>query len=60
MIRSSNVRKCVESPPKWMKTVVGFRRGRYTRVDRTELCGELVAAAYNLVRMSSVIVKMES
>jgi len=40
---------------KWMKTVGGFRRSRYRGVERTGLCGELVATAYNLVRMSRLI-----
>ena len=39
----------------WMKTVGGFRRSRYMGLERTGLCGELVATAYNLVRMSRLI-----
>ena len=43
-----------------MKTVGGFRRSRYVGLERTGLCGELVATAYNLVRMSRLIVEREA
>ena len=33
----------------------GFRRSRFRGVERTGLCGELVATAYNSVRMSRMI-----
>ena len=33
----------------------GFRRSRYRGVERTRLYGELVATAYNLVKMSRLI-----
>ena len=46
---SQKVRKRVESIFGWMKTVGGFRRSRYVGLERTGLCGELVATAYNLV-----------
>lgn len=49
------VRKRVESIFGWMKTVGGFRRSRYVGLERIGLCGELVATAYNLVRMSRLI-----
>ncbi len=39
----------------WMKTVGGFRRTRYRGLDRTGLAGNLVATAYNLVRMSKLL-----
>ena len=39
----------------WMKTVGDFRRSRYVGLERTGLCGELVATAYNLVRMLRLI-----
>ena len=42
-----------------MKTVGGFRRSRYVGLERTGLCGELVATAYNLVRMSRLIAERE-
>ena len=56
---SQKVRKRVESIFGWMKTVGGFRRSRYLGLERTGLCGELVATAYNLVRMSRLIAKRE-
>ena len=43
-----------------MKTVGGCRRGRYRGVERTGLYGELVAAAYSLVRMSRLIAEEEA
>ena len=43
-----------------MKTVGGFRRSRYVGLERTGLCGELVATAYNLVRMSRLIADREA
>jgi IS5 family transposase len=36
----------------WMKTIGGFRRTRYRGLERTQLAGYLVAAAYNLVRLT--------
>ena len=38
-----------------MKTVGGFRRTRYRGLDRTGLTGNLVATAYNLVRMAKLL-----
>ena len=52
---SQKVGKGVESICGWMKTVGVFRRSRYRGLERTGLCGELVATAYNLVRMSRPI-----
>lgn len=49
---SQRVRKRVEEIFGWMKTVGGFRKTRYRGLELTELAGYLVAAAYNLVRMS--------
>ena len=57
---SQKVRKRVESIFGWMKTVGGFRRSRYVGLGRTGLCGELVATAYNLVRMSRLISEREA
>lgn len=59
-IRDVKVRKRVESIFGWMKTVGGFCRSLYRGVERTRLCGELVATAYNLVRMSRLIAEEES
>ena len=53
-------RKRVESIFAWMKTVRGFRRSRYVGLERTGLCWELVATAYNLVRMSRLISEDET
>ncbi len=44
----------------WMKTVAGFRRSIYVVLERTGLFGELVATAYNPVRMSNLIVEREA
>jgi transposase len=52
---SQRIRKRVEEIFGWMKTVGGFRRTRYRGVERTGLCGYLVGAAYNLVRMSRLL-----
>jgi hypothetical protein len=52
---SQRCRKKVEEIFGWMKTVGGFRRTRYRGRDRTGLCAYLVAAAYNLVRMSKLL-----
>ena len=49
---SQRKRKLVEEIFGWMKTVGGFRRTRYRGLERTQLAGYLVGAAYNLVRMS--------
>ena len=57
---SQKVRKRVESIFGWMKTVGGFRRSRYRGVERTGLYGEMVATAYNLVRMSRLIAEEET
>ena len=43
-----------------MKTVGGFRRARYRGLDRTGLAGNLVATAYNLVRMSRLLGQVEA
>ena len=53
---SQRVRKRVEEIFGWMKTIGGFRRTRYRGVDRTGLAGYLVATAYNLVRLSRLLV----
>ena len=49
---SQRKRKLVEEIFGWMKTVGGFRRTRYRGLEKTQLAGYLVGAAYNLVRMS--------
>ena len=57
---SQRAGKGVESIFGWMKTVGGFRRSRYVCSERTGLCGELVATAYNLVRMSRLMADDET
>ena len=52
---SQKIRKQIEEIFGWMKTVGGFRRTRYRGVERTELAGYFVAAAYNLVRMANLL-----
>jgi transposase/IS5 family transposase len=52
---SQRCRKKVEEIFGWMKTVGGLRRTRYRGRDRTGLCAYLVAAAYNLVRLSKLL-----
>jgi IS5 family transposase len=49
---SQRLRKRVEEIFGWLKSVGGFRRTRYRGLERTQLAGYLVAAAYNLVRMA--------
>lgn len=57
---SQRIRKRVEEVFGWMKTVGGFRRTRYRGLDRTGLAGYLVATAYNLVRLSRLLLKPAS
>ena len=52
---SQRLRKRVEEIFGWMKTVGGFRRTRYRGLERTGLQGSLIAAAYNLVRMATLL-----
>jgi transposase len=52
---SQRLRKRVEEIFGWMKTVGGFRRTRYRGLERTGLQGYLVAAAYDLVRMATLL-----
>ncbi len=54
-LASQHIRKRVEEIFGWLKTIGGFRRSRYRGVARTRLAGYLVAAAYNLVRMTRLI-----
>jgi hypothetical protein len=52
---SQRKRKLVEEIFGWMKTVGGFRRTRYIGLERTQLAGYFVAAAYNLVRIAKLV-----
>jgi transposase len=48
-------RKLIEQIFGWMKTVGGMGRSRFRGLERTRLTGSIVAAAYNLLRMSRLI-----
>ena len=54
-VLSQRARKRVEEIFGWMKTVGGLRRTRYRGVERTGLVGYVVAAAYNLVRLATLL-----
>jgi transposase len=51
---SQRIRKRVEEIFGWMKTVGGFRRTRYRGLERTQMNGHLVGAAYNLLRIAKL------
>jgi IS5 family transposase len=46
------IRKRVEEAFGWMKTVGGLRKTRYRGLERVQMHAQLVAAAYNLVRIT--------
>jgi len=52
---SQRKRKLVEEIFGWMKTIGGFRRTRFKGKRRTQLAATLVAAAYNLLRVSRLL-----
>ena len=52
---SQRCRKKIEEIFGWMKVIGGLRRTRFRGVARTGLCAFLVAAAYNLVRMTKLL-----
>ena len=52
---SQRIRKRVEEIFGWTKTIAGFRKTRYKGVERTGLCAQLVATAYNLMRMAKLM-----
>ncbi len=52
---SERLRKRVEEIFGWMKTIGNFRRTRFKGRKRTELAAHVVAAAYNLVRMTRLL-----
>ncbi len=54
---SQRIRKRVEEIFGWIKTVGNFRRTRYRGTVRTQLAAYLVGAAYNLLRMSRLMVR---
>jgi transposase len=52
---SQRLRKRVEEIFGWAKTVACFRKTRFRGLARTQLAAHLVAAAYNLLRISKLI-----
>jgi hypothetical protein len=52
---SQRKRPLVEEIFGWMKTVGGFRRTRFIGLERTQLAGYFVSAAYNLVRIARLM-----
>jgi IS5 family transposase len=52
---SQRIRKRVEEIFGWMKAVGGFRRTRFRGLQRTQLAGYFVGAAYNLLRMAKLL-----
>ena len=51
---SQRIRKRVEEPFGWMKTVGMFRKSRWLGVAKTDFVGQFVAAGCNLVRMAKL------
>jgi len=54
---SQRIRKQIEEIFGWMKTTGGFRKTRYCGVERTNACGQMVAASYNLLRLAKLAIK---
>ena len=54
---SQRIRKKIEEIFGWMKTTGGFRKTRYCGVERTNACGQMVAATYNLLRLAKLAIK---
>jgi transposase len=52
---SQRIRKRVEEIFGWSKTVGCFRKTRFRGLSRTQLAAHLVAAAYNLLRISKLM-----
>jgi len=52
---SQRKRPLIEEIFGWMKTIGGFRRTRFIGLDRTQLAGYFVAAAYDLVRIARLM-----
>lgn len=52
--QSQKLRKRVEEPFGWMKTVGLFRKSRWLGVTRTNFVGQFVAASCNLIRMAKM------
>lgn len=52
---SQKIRKRVEEIFGWMKAIGGLRRTRFHGLERTQLAGYFVGAAYNLLRMARLL-----
>ena len=52
---SQRKRKLVEEIFGWMKTIGGFRRTRFRGLERTQFAAQIVATAYNLLRMAKLL-----
>jgi len=52
---SQRIRKRIEEIFGWAKTVGCFRKTRFKGLERTQLAAHLVAAAYNLLRISKLL-----
>lgn len=52
---SQRIRKRVEEIFGWTKTIACFRKTRFRGQERTQLAAHLVAAAYNLLRLSKLL-----
>ena len=50
---SQRIRKRIEEPFGWMKTVGGFRKSRFVGIARSNFVARLVGASCNLVRMAN-------
>ena len=53
---SQRIRKRVEEIFGWSKTVGGYRKTRVKGVDRNQLAAFMVGAAYNLMRITKLLV----
>ena len=52
--KSQRIRKRIEESFGWMKTTGGLRKTRYRGVEKTNVCGQMVAATYNLLRLAKL------
>jgi IS5 family transposase len=52
---SQTVRKRIEQVFGWFKTVGELRKTRHRGLERNQLAAEIVATAYNLVRMAKLL-----
>ena len=52
---SQRIRKRIEEPFGWLKTVANFRKTRFRGLQRTQLAAYLNAAAYNLLRIARLV-----